>query len=120
MACVVMLLLLVPGILAWEIAGGGELKGWKDLCRTAAGWLVNDLIIVCLVYAALYVLKGVHTVSFSTRYLGEEVYYSVYDISFVFQYAVLALLSAAGLGAVKRLAGLFLGKGRGGKSDRAL
>lgn len=119
MACVVMLLLLVPGILTWEIAGGGELKGWRDLCRAAAGWLVSDLVIVCLVYAALYVLKGVHTVSFSTRYLGEEVYYSVYDISFVFQYSVLALLAAAGLGVVERLAGLFLGKRRGKESDKA-
>lgn len=117
MVCVVLLLLLVPGILTWEIAGGGELKGWKDLCRLAAGWLVNDLVIVCLVYAALYFMKGAHTVSFSTRYLGEEVYYSIYDISFVFRYSVLALLAAAALGAAERLAGkLFRGKRPGGKT----
>ena len=121
MVCVVLLLLLVPGILAWEIAGGRELKGWGDLCKTAAGWLVNDLVVVCLVYAAFYVLKGAKTMSFSTRYLGEEVYYSIYDISFVFRYSVLALLTAIGLGVAERLAGKLLKrKGRSGKPDGAL
>ena len=121
MVCVVLLLLLVPGILTWEIAGGQELKGWRDLCKMAAGWLVNDLVVVCMVYAAFYVLKGAKTVSFSTRYLGEEVYYSIYDISFVFRYSVLALLAAAVLGVVERFAGkLFTRKGRGKKPDGVL
>ena len=78
--------------------------------KTCAGLLVNDLIIVCLVYAALYVMKGANTVSFSTTFLGEEVYYSIYDISFVFRYSALALLAAAGLGAAERIAGRLFAK----------
>ena len=72
---------------------------------------MHDLVIACLVYAAFYILKGATTISFSTEYLGEEVYYSVYDIAFVFRYSALALLSAAGLGVFERFAGkLFKGK----------
>ncbi len=118
MVCVVLLLLLVPGILTWQIEGGQEIDGWKDLCKAVAGWLVNDLVIVCLSYAALYVMKGVRTVSFSARYLGEEVYYSVYDISFVFRYSVLALLAAVGLGVAKRLSGKLF-KRKSAKAGRA-
>ena len=108
MVCVIILLLLVPGMVTWKIAGERELADWKDVYRAVVGWLVHDLIIACLVYAAFYVMKGATTVSFSTKYLGEEVYYSIYDISFVFRYSALALLAAAGLGLVERLAGRFL------------
>lgn len=103
MVCVVILLLLVPGMLAWRIAGDGELTGWKDLGKSAVSWLIHDLVIVCLVYAAFYVLKGASTVSFSTAFLGEAVYYSIYDISFVFRYSLLALCAAAGLGVAERI-----------------
>ena len=110
MVCVIILLLLVPGILTWKIAGEKELISWKDVVGALAGWLVNDLVIVCLVYTALYVIKGVNTVSFSTLYLGEEVYYSIYDISFVFQYSVLALCAAVGLGIVEKIIGKLIGR----------
>lgn len=110
MVCVAILLLLVPGMVTWKVAGETELAGWKDICRAAVGWLVHDLVIACIVYAAFYLLKGPHTVSFSTEYLGEEVYYSVYDISFVFRYSALALLSAAGLGVLERMAGKLSGR----------
>lgn len=102
MVCVVILLLLVPGMVTWKIAGERELSDWKDVCRAVVSWLVHDLVIACLVYAAFYILKGPSTVSFSTEYLGEEVYYSIYDISFVFRYSALALLAAAGLGVLER------------------
>lgn len=105
MVCVIILLLLVPGMVTWKIAGERELADWKDVCRAVVGWLVHDLVIVCLVYAAFYVRKGAATVSFSTEYLGEEVYYSIYDISFVSRYSALALLAAAGLGVLERFAG---------------
>lgn len=105
MVCVIILLLLVPGMVTWKLAGERELADWKDVCGAAVNWLVHDLIIACLVYAAFYVLKGATTISFSTDYLGEAVYYSIYDISFVFRYSALALLSAAGLGVAERLAG---------------
>lgn len=105
MVCVIILLLLVPGMVTWKIAGERELADWKDACRAAVNWLVHDLVIVCLVYAAFYVMKGATTVSFSTEYLEEEVYYSIYDISFVFRYSALALLAAAGLGVLERIAG---------------
>lgn len=114
MVCVIILLLLVPGMLTWKIAGEKELATWKDVVRAAAGWLVHDLIIVCLVYAFLYVTKGVNTVSFSTAYLGEEVYYSIYDISFVFRYSALALCAAAGLGVIERMVGRLLGRRKQG------
>ncbi|MBP3476348.1 MAG: hypothetical protein J6K48_08545 [Lachnospiraceae bacterium] len=110
MVCVIILLLLVPGMLTWKIAGKQELSTWKDVVRALAGWLVHDLIIVCLVYAVLYVTKGVNTVSFSTAYLGEEVYYSIYDISFVFRYSALALCAAAGLGILERIIGKLIGR----------
>lgn len=103
MVCVVVLLLLVPGMLTWKIAGEKELIGWKELLGALVNWLVHDLVIVCLTYAALYIMKGVNTVSFSTTYLGGEVYYSIYDISFVFRYSVLALCAAAGLGLAERI-----------------
>ena len=105
MVCVIILLLLVPGMVTWKVAGERELADWKDACRAVVSWLVHDLVIVCLVYAAFYVMKGATTVSFSTEYLGEEVYYSVYDISFVFRYSALALLAAAGLGVLERFTG---------------
>jgi hypothetical protein len=110
MVCVIILLLLVPGMLTWKIAGGEELSTWKDVIRAAAGWLVHDLVIVCLVYAVFYVTKGVRTISFSTAYLGEDVYYSIYDISFVFQYSLLALCAAAGLGIIERVIGRLAGR----------
>lgn len=110
MVCVIILLLLVPGMLTWKIAGEKDLSTWKDIVRAIAGWLVNDLVIVCLVYAFLYVTKGVNTVSFSTTYLGEAVYYSIYDISFVFRYSALALCAAAGLGILERIAGKLIGR----------
>ena len=107
MVCVIFLLLLVPGMVTWKIAGERELAGWKDVCGAAVSWLVHDLVIACLVYAAFYLLKGPATIGFSTKYLGDEVYYSVYDISFVFRYSALALAAAAGLGVLQRLAGKF-------------
>jgi hypothetical protein len=109
MVCVIILLLLVPGMLTWKIAGAEELATWKDVVKAAASWLVHDLVIVCLVYAVFYVTKGVRTVSFSTTYLGEEVYYSIYDISFVFRYSLLALCVAAGLGIAERAIGRLSG-----------
>ncbi len=112
MVCVIILLLLVPGMVTWKVAGEKELADWKDTAKAAVNWLVHDLIIACLVYAAFYVLKGATTVSFSTEYLGEEVYYSIYDITFVFRYSALALLSAAGLGVLERFAGKLLNKKR--------
>jgi hypothetical protein len=105
MVCVIILLLLVPGMLTWKIAGTEELSTWRDVVKAAASWLVHDLVIVCLVYAVFYVTRGIHTVSFSTTYLGEEVYYSIYDISFVFQYSLLALCAAAVLGIAERAIG---------------
>ena len=110
MVCVIILLLLVPGMLTWRIAGNGELAGWKDFGKAFVNWMIHDLIIVCLVYAALYVMKGASTVSFSTTFLGEEVYYSIFDISFVFRYSALALCAAAGLGASERIVLKMLGK----------
>ena len=110
MVCVIILLLLVPGMLTWRIAGNGELAGWKDFGKAFVNWMIHDLIIVCLVYAALYVMKGTSTVSFSTSFLGEEVYYSIFDISFVFRYSALALCAAAGLGAVERIVLKMIGK----------
>lgn len=112
MVCVVILLLLVPGMLTWKIAGERELAGWKELCKAVVNWLVHDLVIVCLVYAALYIMKGVSTVSFSTAYLGEEVYYSIYDISFVFRYSAMALCVAAGLGVAERIVIRLAGRGK--------
>lgn len=105
MVCVIILLLLVPGMVTWKIAGEKDLAGWKDICLAAVNWLVHDLVIACLVYAAFYILKGAVTISFSTEYLEEEVYYSIYDIAFVFRYSALALLAAAGLGVLERFAG---------------
>lgn len=110
MVCVIILLLLVPGMLTWRIAGDGELAGWKDFGKAFVYWLIHDLIIVCLVYAALYIMKGASTVSFSTTFLGEEVYYSIFDISFVFRYSALALCAAVGLGVVERIALKMFGK----------
>ena len=107
MVCMIILLLLVPGMVTWKIAGERELADWNDAGRAAVNWLVHDLVIACLVYAALYLMKGAVTVSFSTDYLGEAVCYSIYDISFVFRYSVLALLAAAGLGVLERCAGKF-------------
>lgn len=105
MVCIIILLLFVPGMVTWKIAGGKEPADWKDACLAVVGWLVHDLVIACLVYAAFYIMKGAKTVSFSTEYLGDAVYYSVYDVTFVFRYSALALLAAAGLGVFERLAG---------------
>lgn len=112
MVCIIILLLLVPGMVTWKIAGGKELADWKDVCGAAVNWLAHDLVIACLVYTAFYIAKGATTLSFSTEYLGEEVYYSVYDISFVFRYSALALLAAAGLGVLERIAGKLLQRKR--------
>lgn len=105
MICVMILLLLVPGMLTWKIADGRELAGWKELAGACVSWLIYDLVIVCAVYALFYVLKGPVSVSFSAAYPGEEVYYSIYDSSFVFRYSAMALAVAAFLGEAARLAG---------------
>ena len=105
MVCVIILLLLVPGMLTWRIADGRELAGCKEVAGACVSWLIHDLVIACAVYAALYVLKGPVSISFSAVYPVEEVYYSIYDIGFVFQYSVLALVTAAVLGVAERLAG---------------
>lgn len=117
MVCVIILLLLVPGMLTWKIAGGKELADWRDVCLAAVDWLVHDLLIACLVYAAFYVMKGAVSISFSAEYPAEEVYYSIYDIDFVFRYSVLAILAAAGLGVLERVSGkLFRVKGKAGSA----
>lgn len=103
MVCVIILLLLVPGMLTWRIADGRELAGCRELAGACVNWLIHDLVIACAVYAALYVLKGPVSISFSTAYPVEDVYYSIYDIGFVFQYSALALLAAAALGVAERL-----------------
>ncbi len=103
--CVIILLLLVPGMLTWRIADGRELTGCKEIAGACVSWLIHDLVIACAVYAAFYVLKGPVSISFSAAYPVEDVYYSIYDIGFVFQYSVLALLAAAVLGAAELLAG---------------
>lgn len=110
MVCVIILLLLVPGMLTWRIAGDGELAGWKDFGKAFVYWMIHDLIILCLVYAAIYITKGAATVSFSTTFPGEEVYYSIFDISFVFRYSALALCAAVGLGVVERIVLKVFGK----------
>lgn len=110
MVCITILLLLVPGMVTWKLAGENELADWKDVCRAAVCWLVHDLVIACLVYAAFYVMKGAVSISFSADYPNEEVYYSIYDISFVFRYAALALLAAAGLGVFERGLGKLFGQ----------
>jgi hypothetical protein len=110
MVCVIILLLLVPGMLTWKIAGVEELSTWKDVVKETAGWLVNDLVIVCLVYAVFYVTKGARTISFSAVYLTEEIDYSIYDIGFVLQYSVFALCVAAALGILERLLRKLIGR----------
>ena len=49
MVCITILLLLVPGMVTWKLAGEKELADWKDVCRAAVYWLVHDLVIACLV-----------------------------------------------------------------------
>ena len=83
MVCITILLLLVPGMVTWKLAGEKELADWKDVCRAAVYWLVHDLVIACLVYAAFYVMKGAVSISFSADYPNEEIYYSVYDLSLI-------------------------------------
>ena len=108
MVCVIVLLLLVPGMLTWRIADGRELCGCKEIAGACVSWLIHDLAIACAVYALFYVLKGPLSISFSAAYPEEDVYYSIYDISFVFRYSALALLVAALLGAAERLLGKLL------------
>ncbi len=105
MTCVIILLLLVPGMLTWKISDGRELAGWKELAGACVSWLIYDLVTACVVYALFYVLKGPVSVSFSAAYPSEEVYYSIYDISFVFRYSAMTLAVAAVLGGAVRLAG---------------
>lgn len=103
MVCVIILLLLVPGMLVWKIADGGELSGCREIAGACVDWLIHDLVIACAVYALFYVRKGAVSISFSTAYPNEEVYYSIYDIGFVFQYAVMALAVAVILGGAEHL-----------------
>lgn len=110
---VIILLLLVPGMLTWRIADGRDLSGCREIAGACVSWLIHDLVIVCAVYTAFYVLKGPVSISFSADWPGEEVTYSIYDIGFVFQYSLLALAAAAALGAAERLAvKLFRRKGK--------
>lgn len=104
MVCVIILLLLVPGMLTWKIADGRELAGCREIAGACVNWLIHDLVIACAVYTMFFVLKGPVSISFSAAYPSEEVYYSIYDIGFVFQYSALALVAAAALGAAERLA----------------
>lgn len=113
MVCVIILLLLVPGMLVWKIADGGELSGCREIAGAFVDWLIHDLVVACAVYALFYLLKGPVSISFSAAYPSEEVYYSIYDIGFVFQYAVMDLAVAAVLGGAERLVRNWLrGKGK--------
>ena len=94
MVCLIILLLLVPGMLTWKIADGREPGGFKEFA----------------VYTAFYVLKGPVSISFCAAWPNEDAYYSIYDIGFVFQYSALALLCATGLGALERLVGRLIGR----------
>lgn len=105
MVCVIILLLLVPGMVVWKIADGRELSGCREIAGAFVDWLIHDLVTACAVYALFYVLKGPVSISFSAAYPAEEVQYSIYDIGFVFQYAALALVVAAALGGAERLLG---------------
>lgn len=105
MVCVIILLLLVPGMLTWKIADGRELDGCREIAGACVSWLIHDLVVVCAVYTAFYVWKGPVSISFSSVYPEEEVYYSIYDIGFVFQYAAMALAAAVGIGVLERLMG---------------
>ncbi len=102
MVCVIILLLLVPGMLTWKIADGRELSGCREIAGALVDWLIHDLVVVCAVYTLFFVLKGPVSISFSAAYPKEEVYYSIYDIGFVFQYAALALAVAVVLGGMER------------------
>lgn len=102
MVCVIILLLLVPGMLAWKIADGRELSGCREIAGALVDWLIHDLVIACAVYTLFFVLKGPVSISFSAAYPVEEVSYSIYDIGFVFQYAALALAVAVVLGGMER------------------
>jgi len=108
--CLIILLLLVPGMLTWKIADGREPGGFKEFAGACVSWLVHDLVIVCAVYTAFYVLKGPVSISFCAAWPNEDAYYSIYDIGFVFQYSALALLCATGLGALERLVGRLIGR----------
>ena len=110
MVCLIILLLLVPGMLTWKIADGREPGGFKEFAGACVSWLVHDLVIVCAVYTAFYVLKGPVSISFCAAWPNEDAYYSIYDIGFVFQYSALALLCATGLGALERLVGRLIGR----------
>lgn len=116
MVCVIILLLLVPGMLVWKIADGRELSGCREIAGAFVDWLIHDLVIACAVYTLFYVLKGPVSISFSAAYPAEEVYYSIYDIGFVFQYAALALAVAVVFGGIERLLGRWLR--RKGKAER--
>lgn len=102
MVCVIILLLLVPGMLVWKIADGRELSGCREIAGALVDWLIHDLVVACAVYTLFFVLKGPVSISFSVVYPEEEVYYSIYDIGFVFQYAALALAVAVVLGGMER------------------
>lgn len=105
MVCVIILLLLVPGMLTWKIADGRELSGCREIAGAFVDWMIHDLVIACVVYMLFYVLKGPVSISFSAAYPVEEVHYSIYDIGFVFRYAALALAAAVVLGGAERLLG---------------
>ena len=80
MVCLIILLLLVPGMLTWKIADGREPGGFKEFAGACVSWLVHDLVIVCAVYTAFYVLKGPVSISFCAAWPNEDAYYSIYDI----------------------------------------
>ncbi len=103
MICVAILLLFVPGILTWRISGVQNISDGKDIFMALANWLIHDLIILFCLYTVLYITKGSSTVSFSADYLGEEVYYSVYGIGFVFKYSAMALCASIAIGVAERI-----------------
>lgn len=93
-------LLLGPGILMWKLESGGNLSDCEMICKMILKTIFYNFVVLICSYLILTCLEGYIYVNFSSDYI-ESMPNSIFNIGFVWKYAVLscavAVLGAFGI-----------------------
>ena len=101
MRLIALLLLIGPGFFAWFVEGDTELENWRDVVKAIAKWVVNSYLIMAVMYFALNLFYGDKQVSFSAD-RNDDMWNSIFQISFVAKYSAITACLSAALGLLER------------------
>ena len=102
MIIISILLLIAPGLLAIKIAGQDKVQKWQDAVKAFVTWMVNDLLIVIFANGMIYLIKGSIQMNFSSVYMEQNIYNSIYYNTFIIRYGLCAVVGAIILGVMER------------------